>query len=126
MTKNVFTTEASGTVLDSLRIMADKGIGCLVVTRNGEPVGMLTERDIVRRIVQDKEVLNGKIEEVMSHPLTTVSPETPVVDALNVMREKSIRRLPVVSQGKLDGIITIHSDLLYWVLKTAAVAQPVK
>ena len=119
MTKTVFAVEASVGFLDSLQLMVDKGIGCVVVTRNGEPIGMLTERDVLKRIVQDRGVLVSKLEDVMSQPLTAVPPETPVVDALNLMKEKGIRRLPVVSQGKLEGIITIHSDLLYWVLKTA-------
>jgi CBS domain-containing protein len=125
MTKTVFTAEASLGLLESLQLMVDKGIGCVVVTKNGEPVGMLTERDVLKRIVQDRGVLANKLEEMMSQPLTVVPPETPVLDALNLMKEKGIRRLPVVSQGKLEGIITIHSDLLYWFTRAGGTTQPV-
>jgi CBS domain-containing protein len=117
MTKEVVTADVSKPVIEVLRIMADKGIGCVVITEKGCPSGMVTERDIVRKIVQEKDVLEQRAEQVMTQPLISVPPDTNVIDALNLMRDKKIRRLPIVQDEQLRGIITIHSDLLYWVAK---------
>jgi CBS domain-containing protein len=116
MNRRVVTLDVSGSVLDALRIMTEKGVGCLVITDNAKPVGIVTEKDAMKLIMQGRDVLNRKVAEVMSNPLTTVRPETSVVEALDLMKKKNIRRLPVVSDGQLQGIITIHSDLLYWAL----------
>ena len=117
MTKNVVTAEASQPVRDILQVMADKGIGCVVITEKSCPTGILTERDIVRRILQKDQILGLQAKEIMTQPLISVTPDTPVIDALNLMSEKNIRRLPVAQDNRLEGIITIHSDLLYWVVK---------
>jgi CBS domain-containing protein len=116
MSRNVTTLDTSGTVLDAIRIMTEKGIGCVVVTDKAKPVGIVTERDVMKAMMQGRNVLNSKIAEVMINPVTTVPPEAPVVKALDLMKKKGIRRLPVVSDGKLRGIITVHRDLLYWAL----------
>ncbi len=117
MTKKVVTAEASQPVKDILQVMADKGIGCVVITEESCPTGILTERDIVRRILQKDDILGLQAKEIMTQPLISVTPDTPVIDALNLMSEKNIRRLPVAQDNRLKGIITIHSDLLYWVAK---------
>jgi CBS domain-containing protein len=75
-------------------------------------------------VIKGKEVLNNKVLDVMIRPLTTVPPDTPVVQALDLMRKKNIRRLPVVSDGHLHGIVTIHRDLLYWALAPHKGAAP--
>lgn len=123
MSKNVIIVDASEKVLKALQIMAEKGIGGVVVVENGKPVGIITERDIAKKLVQDKNTLDKKVKEVMSKPLITVSPDTGIFEALQIMRKNNIRRLPVVSKGKLEGIIT-EKDLLYWVLRVAYSPYP--
>jgi len=116
MNRSVATLDVSGTVLDALRIMTTKSVGCLIITDSTKPVGIVTERDVMKVMMQGRDILNNKVAEVMSIPLTAVRPETSVVEALDLMKKKNIRRLPVVSDGELQGIITIHTDLLYWAL----------
>jgi CBS domain-containing protein len=116
MVKNVLSTEASASLVDAVRLIAEKGIGCLVITEDGKPVGILTERDIMKEIVNDKNAFQKDVGSLMRQPLISVSPDTEVVDALDLMRKKDIRRLPVVNKGRLEGIVTVHRDLLYWAL----------
>jgi CBS domain-containing protein len=123
MTKNVVTAEASQPVKDVLQVMADKGIGCVVITEKNSPAGIVTERDIVRRILREQEILRYRAGEIMTKPLISVTPDTPVIDALHLMKEKDIRRLPVVQDSRLEGILTIHSDLLYWAVKEGKAAN---
>lgn len=123
MSKNVITVDASEKVLKALQVMAEKGIGSVVIVKNGKPVGILTERDVAKKLVVNKEILDKKVEDVMSKPLITVSPDTGIFEALQIMRKNNIRRLPVVKNGKLEGIIT-EKDLLYWVLKIAYAPYP--
>jgi len=116
MTKNVLSTEKSTQLVDAARLMTEKGIGCVVITENGKPVGVLTEKDIMKEIVKDKNVFQKDVGSIMSRPLVSVPPDTPVVDALDLMRKRDIRRLPVVNGERLEGLVTVHRDLLYWAL----------
>jgi CBS domain-containing protein len=116
MTKNVLSTETSTSLVDAARLMTERGIGCVVITENGKPVGVLTEKDIMKKIVKDKNVFQEDVGTLMSQPLVSVPPDMRVVDALDLMRTKDIRRLPVVSEGRLEGLVTVHRDLLYWAL----------
>jgi CBS domain-containing protein len=116
MAKKVFSTEASRTVIEALQIMVGESIGSVVVTQDNAPVGILTQKDVVKWLVRDKELMSRKMREVMSQPLVSVPPDTVVIEALNLMRKKDIRHLPVVSDQRLDGIVTIHRELLYWLL----------
>ncbi len=116
MVKNVLSTETSSNLVDAVRLMVEKGIGCVVITKNGNPVGILTERDIMKEIAKDRNAFDKDVGSLMRRPLISVSPDTLVVDALDLMRKKAIRRLPVVNRGKLEGLVTVHTDLLYWAL----------
>jgi CBS domain-containing protein len=124
MNRKVTTLDVSRTVLDAVRIMTEKGVGSLVITEDSKPVGIVTERDVMKAMMQGKDILRNKVADVMTLPLTTVPPETPVVEALDLMKKKNIRRLPVVSDGELQGIITIHTDLLYWALTATRADTP--
>jgi len=110
------STEASQSVFEALQIMAKEAIGSLVVTQDTVPVGIFTQRDIVKWLVRDRGLVDRKVGEVMSQPLVSVPPDATVIEAMNLMREKGIRHLPVVSGQRMDGIVTIHRELLYWVL----------
>ncbi len=82
--------------------------------RWGVARGRFTERDLTRRILDDPDLLGREVGEVMSSPLTTVGPDDEVVFIFRLMAEKRIRRLPVVEDGRLVGMVT-ERDLLQWV-----------
>ncbi|MCK4422459.1 MAG: diguanylate cyclase, partial [Candidatus Omnitrophica bacterium] len=110
MTKSIITISPDSDVTKAVALMCDNGISCLVVTRNGSPAGIITERDIVK-MVADKESFDKPVSEKMSNPLVTATPKTSLNKALDVMRTNHIRRLPVVENGLLAGLVT-ESDLL--------------
>jgi CBS domain-containing protein len=111
MTKNVITIGVDKTVFEAAELMTSKSIGCLVIVDNEVPVGMVTERDFLRRIVAKRASLDAKISEIMSKSLITVDPEASVKEAAQLMAANKIRRLPVVKQNKIVGIV-VASDFV--------------
>jgi len=90
------------------QIMADKALGCVIVTnKHGKPVGIITERDLVQRVLA-KNIGPDTIEakSIMTSPLVTISPEATVTDAAKQMNSLNIRRLGVLYKGSLNGIVT--------------------
>ena len=110
MTKSVVVIDVSKTVFEAAQLMSARGIGCLVVTENDIAVGIVTERDFLRRIVAERASFDLKISTIMSKMLITVNPETSVRDAARLMATNKIRRLPVVKAETLVGIL-VASDL---------------
>ena len=109
MTKEVITVDSDKTIFDAAVLMSEKEIACLVVIDDKTPIGIVTERDFVRRVVSKKSLLNAKISEIMSKPLITVDPESSLRDAARLMINNKIRRLPVVKENKLVGVL-VASD----------------
>ncbi len=105
MAKEVVTIETSKTVFEAAELMSSNGVSCLIVVIKGFPVGIITERDVVRRIVAKRSSLDVKVTEVMTKTLITVDPETSLKDAARVMSNNKIRRLPVLKNNKLVGIV---------------------
>jgi CBS domain-containing protein len=110
MTKSVVTIDVSKTVFEAAQLMSAKGIGCLVVTENDVAVGIVTERDFLRRIVAERASFDLEISAIMSKTLITVDPDTSVREAARLMATNKIRRLPVVKAETLVGIL-VASDL---------------
>lgn len=111
MTTNVQTITSDKTVVEAAKMMKAGGIGSIIVTENGKPVAMVTERDMVNRVIAEGVSPQEKrVKDIMSSPLVTVSPDQPLKSAAQLMASRSIRRLPVVKGGKLVGIIT-ETDL---------------
>ncbi len=95
-------------VMYAASIMKERARGSLVVVDNGKPVGIITERDIVRRLVADgKSASATKVGEIMSTPLISVGPEATVAAAVRVMYENGIRRLPIVEDDRVIGMLTV-------------------
>jgi CBS domain-containing protein len=111
MSKNVITIDQDKSVFEAADLMAAKGIGCLVITRQDMPVGIVTERDFVRRVVAKRGSFEIKVFGIMSKYLITVSPETSLKEASRVMSKNKIHRLPVLKDGKLVGIV-VASDFV--------------
>jgi CBS domain-containing protein len=107
MTKHVVTVTPSETVLVAANKMAKRGVGALVVADKDLPLGIVTERDIIRKVVAMKKNPSSiKISEIMSEPLFTTSSNNNVKEAAKTMAINEVHRLPVVENGKLVGIIT--------------------
>jgi CBS domain-containing protein len=111
MTKDVVTIESNRTAFDAAKLMAEKELGCVIVVVQAFPVGMITERDIVRRIVAKRASFDTKLTDVMTKTLITVEPETSLREAARIMSSNKIRRLPVLKQNKLVGIV-VASDFV--------------
>ncbi len=110
MTKNVITIDASKTVFEAAELMTQKGIGDLVVMDGKTPVGIVTERDFVRRVIAKRKELTSKVSEIMTTPLWTIHGDNTLQEAARKMVVRNIRRLPVLNKNELVGIITA-SDL---------------
>ncbi len=114
MTRDVITIEIGKTVREAVEIMNEKGIGCLVVTKGGVPIGIVTERDVLKKIVvEGRDPQKTRIEEIMSSPLITGSPSMTLEDAAKLLILKRIKKLPIVEKGKLVGIVTLF-DVVRW------------
>ena len=111
MTKDVITIDVNKSVFEAAQLMTSKGLGALIIVDRGLPVGIITERDIVRRIVAKRTSVDLKVAEVMTKTLITVAPDTSLKEAARIMSTNKIRRLPVLKQGQLVGIV-VASDFV--------------
>lgn len=109
MTRDVITIDQRKSVLDAAVLMNEKKIGCLVVMDGQTPVGIVTERDFVRRLVIKNLLSNVPISLLMSTPLITIDPDASLRKAGRLMMKNNVRRLPVIKENKLIGII-VASD----------------
>jgi CBS domain-containing protein len=108
MTRDPRTVDASDTVADAARVMRDSDIGDVVVMEDGQVSGIVTDRDIVVRGVADgRDADSTAVSEVCTTAVETIDPGASVDDALRLMREKDIRRLPVAKNGRPVGIISL-------------------
>lgn len=108
MIKPVITIDADATVYDAAMIYKEKKVGCLVVTKGDICVGLVTERDLIERtICHHLNPENTKVYEVMSRDIKVVYAVDTVEKALDVMKHYKIKKLPVISDEKVVGILTI-------------------
>jgi CBS domain-containing protein len=112
MTRQVATVAADASVAEAARIMASKRISCVVVMRGDEPAGILTEKDVIRRVVTaQKNPAETGAADVMSSPITTVPPSYSVLGVSRKMDAMHLHRLVVLDAGKLCGIVT-QTDIM--------------
>ena len=112
MVTKVVTTTNNSTLEEAVKLMNDHEIGCLIVTENKKAVGILTERDLLKRILAKSENLKRiRVEEVMSTPLISVEPTVEIGDASKLMFEKNIKKMPIIGKGELLGLVTL-TDIL--------------
>jgi CBS domain-containing protein len=108
MTKEIVTIDGDKTALEAAKLMAEKGISSLFVMKDAQPVGIVTERDFIKKIcAKELAIAQVKIAEIMSKILTTADPEMPIEVAVQRMINHKIRRLPIMEGGKIVGIITV-------------------
>jgi CBS domain-containing protein len=104
----VITIGPDATVRELLGLLAQHNVGAVVVSADGEAVdGIVSERDIVRRLADSDAVLDGAVSAIMTSDVQTCEPDVPVDDLRRLMTERRIRHVPVVTNGKLTGIISI-------------------
>jgi CBS domain-containing protein len=113
----VWTIAPDQSVLEALRLMADKDIGAVVVLQDEKIVGILSERDYARKIIllgkTSKETL---VSDIMSYPVFTIHPDQTIEEAMEMMTQHRIRHLPVVEHERLVGMVSIGDavrDIIY-------------
>ena len=106
MIDNLVTLDASTSISEAAKMMDEKNIGCVIATKDNHPIGILTERDFVKRIASKGIPLISSIEEVITSPLIEIDSDKTVWEAAQIMKTKNIHKLPVKQDNKTIGIIT--------------------
>jgi CBS domain-containing protein len=107
MTPNPRTVTPDDTIQNAARIMRDEDTGAVPVVENGRPVGMVTDRDIVVRSVADGGQVNRSVREIVTTGVVCVTPDMSTREANALMSEHQVRRLPVVENDQLVGIVSL-------------------
>jgi CBS domain-containing protein len=107
MTKKVLAIDSQKTVFEAAELMSRKEVGDVIVVDAEMPIGIVTERDIVRRVVAKQRPGTTKLLDVMTTPLITISPDASLKEAARTMVNHRIRRLPVLKEHKLVGILVV-------------------
>ncbi|MBI5042535.1 MAG: CBS domain-containing protein [Nitrospirae bacterium] len=107
MTKGALTIDEKTTAKEAARIMKTKKVGCLLIEKNKEAIGIITETDMVRRLVAEERDPNAtQIKTIMSTPLLTIDAEKSIIDANDMMDKNRVRHLAVTEEGKIVGVIS--------------------
>ena len=107
-TSDVVTISPDATVRELVALLAEHNIGALIVSTDGTSVdGIVSERDVVRRLNEEDDVLDGSVSAIMTSGVETAEPDSTLEDLMKTMTDRRIRHVPVISQGKLTGIISI-------------------
>lgn len=106
MSSPVITLDGEVNIRDAALLMTDKRIGSIIVTERGKPIGIVTERDILERVVGPcKDPCETRMREIMTSPLVTTTKDTTILDAMRKMRAIGVSRL-VVIDGDMEGIVS--------------------
>lgn len=111
MTKALITVNPSITLLQIAKMMEQGGIGAIIIKKDDNPIGIVTDRDFATKVAANKLSLDSPVEKIMSSPLITINHDEPISAAANRMTDKKIRKLAVTNNGKIIGIIT-STDLV--------------
>ena len=110
----VLEIEADATVLEAVKQMVEANVGSLLVRERGRVVGIVTERDYLRRVALERRGdETTPVREAMTSPLVVVTPETPIDECMAVMTDRRIRHLPVVEGGQVVGMVSIGDVVKY-------------
>jgi CBS domain-containing protein len=108
MIKEVITIDEKSSVKEAAEIMNKFEIGCLIAVKKGKAVGIVTERDLLKRVVAEAKNANKtKVKDVMSSPLVVVEPNMDLEEAVKLMFQMKIKKLPVVAEKRLVGLVTL-------------------
>jgi len=118
MNSPVITMASKGNLGSAARTMVQHEIGSVVVVEGKQPVGIITERDITKQVIKGSAVLKKPVKNVITKALVTAPPDMSIQEAFELMLMNKIRRLPVLENNKLVGIVT-EKDLMRWVLRVS-------
>lgn len=118
MSKPVITIDANQSLHFAAETMVMYDIGAVVVVEKGYPVAIVTERDITKQVIKGSDSMKKPVRQFMSKPLIVGTPAMSTQQAFELMVEKRIRRLPIIDQNRLEGIVT-EKDLMRWVLRVS-------
>jgi predicted transcriptional regulator len=108
MTRDVITIESGSSLKDAVELMNKHEIGCIIVMERGKPRGIITERDLLKKVlINVEEVKALSVDDIMSEPLTSARPEEKVEEAARTMLTKRIKKLPIIKDGHLVGVVTL-------------------
>lgn len=108
MVKEVITIDENSTVKEAADVMNKFEIGCLIAVRKGKAMGIITERDLLKRVVAEaKDANHTKVKDVMSSPLVVVEPSMDLAEAVRLMFQMKIKKLPVVDGKRLVGLVSL-------------------
>jgi CBS domain-containing protein len=117
---DVLQIEGDATVFDAITKMVEANVGSLLVADEGEIIGIVTERDYLRRVtLEGRTEKETAVRDIMSSPLYVVTPDTPVDECMALMTDRRIRHVPVVEGGKVVGVVSI-GDLVKFISKQQA------
>ncbi len=123
MTEDLVTLPGSSPLTDAARRMREADIGDVIVMSDGDMCGVVTDRDIVVRAIADgKDPKSTTLDEICSHEVATVGPDDSIEQAIQLMRDRAVRRVPVVHGGRPVGIVSI-GDLAIERDETSALAD---
>ena len=122
----VVTIRRGATVAQAVELLATHRIGAVPVMEGEMVVGILSERDVVRLLAQDRAALDGPVDAVMTAPAITVGRAEPVIGALSLMTRRRIRHLPVVEDGRLVGLVSIGDLVKYRIDRIEAEAAAMR
>jgi CBS domain-containing protein len=119
-TRELLTIDINSTAWDAARLMREKKSGSVFITQQGQPVGIVTERDMLYKIVaEDLPAAHVLLRKIMSSPLVSVPEDTPVKSAIELMQEKGFRRLLLTRNGRAIGMVNQYDLVLSEELKVA-------
>ena len=107
MVEEIISVPEKATVTEAAELMNQNEIGCLIVVKNGKPVGIVTETDMVKRVILESiDPEKTEVRKIMSKPLVVADPQMNLEEASKIMRKKKIKKLPVIEKKRLVGLVT--------------------
>ena|SRR5438552_2973792 len=112
----IWSVAPTATVFEAIEMMSVKGVGALLVLANGQLAGIISERDYARKVIlRDRSSKQTQVQEIMTTPVVTATPQHTVEECMRTMTENRIRHLPVMERDRVVGIISI-GDLVNWII----------
>ncbi|HSC84944.1 MAG TPA: CBS domain-containing protein [Pseudomonas sp.] len=106
--RTIHSIAPDATVLEALRVMAEHNVGALLVSENGQLLGIVSERDYARKgVLLGRSSIGTQVREIMSVPVISVTPRQSIRECMEIMTERHLRHLPVLDDGKLVGLLSI-------------------